>query len=634
MRRTLLAILVLVGVLAGPQVASAAGTIPFADCGLQDGFQCARFAVPVDWSNPAGAKLSLYVERKPAATQPASSALIALAGGPGQSATPFAEAFSQVLASALGSRDLIVYDQRGTGRSGYLTCPKAEQSATSNNDFTAQCATELGPTRSDYSTRDTVDDIEAIRQALGVDKVSIFGVSYGTYVAQLYAKRYPTHTESLILDSVVPPTGVDPFDRTSYRAINTELQTLCAAGRCKGITSSALADATKVAQLAANGGVAFTLVDPTTGRPVALRMGAALFFELFEEGLAFDEVSRARLPAALVSALQGDPFPLGQIMSSLVGPTVPDDDPTSMSDALNLATFCTDTTFPWAAEDSLTTREQKVTTALQALPANSFLPFPRSALFSAGNFNACLAWPSTVPVTVPGPEPDVPVLILSGRDDVLTPYEDALTVAKQFPHAAIVRVPNTGHSVSTTAPGASATCVSNAFANFFAGLPVADCAPLPPNVPPTKVDPTSLAALRPTGAKGLAGRTTTAALDTVRDSLLTLFSRESLTGLRGGLLHGTTSDYTLDHVVFVPGVVVSGSVDWESGVAQLQLTGKGAKGTLRIERGVGVTGKLGGVRIHAGAASANVGGQLVAARMAPMAFSLGALGIAAPSLLP
>jgi pimeloyl-ACP methyl ester carboxylesterase len=616
MRRTLVAILVVAGALLGPQLAGAAVPLQLADCGLGDGFQCGRLYVPTDWSNPSSPQIGLYVERKQGVIQPARTALIALAGGPGQSATPFAESFAQVLAPALGTHDLVVYDQRGTGRSGYLSCPRAERNATTNNEFTSQCATELGPTRVDYSTRDTVDDIEAIRQALGVDKVAIFGVSYGTYVAQLYARRYPTHTEALLLDSVVPPAGVDPLNATSYRAIKGELQTLCAGGRCRGITKNALADAEQVAQTASTTGVPFGFVDPQSGAITNLRMDSRLFFTLFEEGLAFDEVSRARLPAALVSTRHGDGAPLAQIIGSLVGPDQPDADPTAMSDALNLATFCSDTTFPWDPADSLATREAKTVAELKGLSADAFLPFPQASLIDTGAFNECLAWPGTAPATVPGPNPDVPVLIFSGRDDVLTPYEDALTVARQFPHATIVRVPNTGHSVATTAPGASATCVQDAFAQFFAGAPVADCPAVGPNVPPTPVDPTSLAALRPTGAKGLAGRTATAALDTLRDSLLTLFSRGTLTGLRGGLMHGTTSDYTLSKVVFVPGVRVSGSVDWESGVARLQVTGAGAHGTLSVVRGVGVTGRLGGVAIHGGAAATRLGARLAPLRSA------------------
>jgi pimeloyl-ACP methyl ester carboxylesterase len=621
-RTSLIAFLVFGAVLVAPQVAAAAGTIGFADCGLTAGFQCGRLGVPTDWSQPAGKQIELYVERKAATTQPATTALIALAGGPGQSATPFAESFAQLLAPALGTRDLIVYDQRGTGRSGFLQCPHAEQTAASNNDYIAKCASELGPTRTDYSTRDTVDDIEALRQALGVDKVSIFGVSYGTYVAQLYARRYPTHTESLLLDSVVPPNGVDPFDRTSYRAIKAELVRLCAGGRCRGITKSALADATTLAARADKIGVPFTLVNESDGKRLTLRMDASLFFELFQEGLAFDGVSRARLPAALVSSLNGDPYPLGQVFGSLVGPAGSDDDPTAMSDALNLATFCADTTLPWTGADSLETRRAKTNAALQAFPLDTFAPFPRSALVSTGAFNECIAWPGTDPVTVPSATPDVPVLILSGRDDMLTPYEDAVTVAHQFAHATIVRVPDTGHSVLTTAPGDAALCVQAALQQFLAAQPVADCADVPDDVPPTPVAPTKLAALPPTGAKGLAGRTATAALRTLDDSLLTLFSRGPLTGLRGGTMQGTPSEFTLKKVVYVPGVVVDGSVDWESGTATLRISGSGARGSLSIVRGIGVTGRLAGAKVAAGAAAARMGGSLAglpARRTAPLA---------------
>ncbi len=59
--------------------------------------------------------------------------------------------------------------------------------------------------RDSFASIDTADDIEAVRRKLGVDKLAIYGVSYGTWVAQQYARRYPEHVERLILDSVVSP---------------------------------------------------------------------------------------------------------------------------------------------------------------------------------------------------------------------------------------------------------------------------------------------------------------------------------------------------------------------------------------------------------------------------------------------
>src|SRR5207244_2211985 len=107
---------------------------------------------------------------------------------------------------------LIAFDPRGTGRSGVLRCPElqADPSASPAREqaLVAKCATEIGSSRSFYSTRDHADDIDAVRQALGVDKVSLWGTSYGTQLSVAYALTYPTHVARLLLDSVaarLPP---------------------------------------------------------------------------------------------------------------------------------------------------------------------------------------------------------------------------------------------------------------------------------------------------------------------------------------------------------------------------------------------------------------------------------------------
>src|SRR5436190_1826227 len=71
------------------------------------------------------------------------------------------------------------------------------------------CAAQLGARRAFYTSRDSADDMEAVRQSIGVDRISLFGGSYGTYTALTYARRYPQHVESLILDSPVAPGGLD-----------------------------------------------------------------------------------------------------------------------------------------------------------------------------------------------------------------------------------------------------------------------------------------------------------------------------------------------------------------------------------------------------------------------------------------
>ena len=81
------------------------------------------------------------------------------------------------------------------------------------------CASQLGPARAFYSTADSVADIEAIRRAGGYEKLVLYGTSYGTKLAELYAQAYPQHVEALVLDSVVPPAGPDAFDRPTFAAL-------------------------------------------------------------------------------------------------------------------------------------------------------------------------------------------------------------------------------------------------------------------------------------------------------------------------------------------------------------------------------------------------------------------------------
>ena len=156
-------------------------------------FGCARVSVPLDRSGVTPAGVSLFVKRIRAQQRPRKGALFVLAGGPGQSAT---EAFEGdglgVLAPAFRHRDLIVFDQRGTGRSGLLRCRALERSNLFDAGRAAgQCAGRLGARRFHYTSRDSVEDIEALRVALGLDKIALYGTSYGVKVALGYALTYP-----------------------------------------------------------------------------------------------------------------------------------------------------------------------------------------------------------------------------------------------------------------------------------------------------------------------------------------------------------------------------------------------------------------------------------------------------------
>ena len=145
-------------------LAAPAEAVPrFERCG-PFGFECTRVSVPLDRSGALPGRVSLFVKRVRARERPRRGALIVLAGGPGQSATDaFGGSALSVLYPAYRNRDLIIFDQRGTGRSGLLRCRALERSNLLDAGTAAgRCAARLGPRRALYTSRDSAEDIEAM----------------------------------------------------------------------------------------------------------------------------------------------------------------------------------------------------------------------------------------------------------------------------------------------------------------------------------------------------------------------------------------------------------------------------------------------------------------------------------------
>ena len=163
--------------------------------------------------------------------------MMLVAGGPGQgSATVFnlSDKDSADLYHALfpGYR-IVAFDNRGTGKSGLLVCSALQQSTTfvGQDTLAAGCAASIGPNRDFYSTHDHADDTEAVRVALGVDKIALWGTSYGTKLALAYALAYPTHVERLLLDSVLPTEYPEPLEANVLHDMPLALSSYCARRR-------------------------------------------------------------------------------------------------------------------------------------------------------------------------------------------------------------------------------------------------------------------------------------------------------------------------------------------------------------------------------------------------------------------
>jgi pimeloyl-ACP methyl ester carboxylesterase len=635
MRRRLLGTLLLAPVLIASALCTApmqAQALAFSPCPHATGFSCATLSVPALRSQSQLGSITLHIERKLSGSAPSKDAVVGLAGGPGQSALPLAGYFATAMAPALHGRDLIVFDQRGTGESDPLSCQALQAPETTLGALVEKCAQQIGPTRAGYATSESVADIDAIRQALGYEKLVLYGTSYGTKVALQYAETYPSTVESLVLDSVVQPAGIEPLDLPTLKAIEPTMNELCSQRACAGITANPIGN---LAQLASR-----LRRKPLKGQVydgAGKRHSASLNEEQLLEVLLAGDLNpalRAMTPAAVRSALQDDPAPLLRLdlLSEGLVPSLPrrPPAPSSMQEidtALLIDTTCEDTPYPWRRSSSPSQRLSEASAALDAVPSSDFYPFDAATAAGAGLMAGCARWPYSTPESTPaGAPPDVPTLILSGAQDLRTPTSGARRVAAMIPSAELLVVPYTGHSVLGSD---FSGCARVAVEAFFEDAQVLPCGPIPNLFNPTPVTPVSLQRLAPVaGLPVKAGRTLRAVVDTMIDldrqvvgatlqAEQALPSGSSFGGLRGGYARLTGKAVRLHRFSFVTGVDLEGVFPvhkGEVGAASVQITGSaGAHGSVQIGAAGEVSGQLEGHSFRAAtgsASTASVAGRL------------------------
>jgi pimeloyl-ACP methyl ester carboxylesterase len=600
--RVLVPVAVVLAGLAGAGPADA--VIPWAACPTA-GYECARVDVPLDRTGAVPGSVSLAVSRAPASSNPTGAAVVGLAGGPGQAALPLTESFGKTLAPLLTTRDLLVFDQRGTGSSGALDCTALHQQATLQKTST-NCANQLGAARGAYRTPDSVEDLEALRVAGGYNKLVLFGVSYGTKVALAYAAAHPDNVEALVLDSVVLPDGPDPFQRSSLSASSRVLRDLCAAKACATATPSVKAD---LSRLAAN-----LRKKPLHGK-VTLTSGSRASYSMDETGLLdillagdLNPTLRAELPGSMRAALRGDASPLLRLSVRSEGLTTGRQAPGGDSNALFLATTCEETTYSWTRTAGVDQRTSEVVQAAKAIPSGQLGPFSYRAALQGGSIPFCLGWPDASPPPPPvGPLPPVRTLVLDGQMDLRTPYEDASQVAGLIPGASVVKVPWTGHSVLGSD---ASSCSRDALATFAGGGTPGPCPASENPFYPTRRPPTSLGRLP---AKGRTRQTIMAAATTLTDAARQIIgdaialgaAPQRVAGLRGGYANVSgNGSFRLSRYQYIPGVLVSGTAD-TSGNAKLTIRGGGAaRGSLAFTAAGAVSGRLAGKRVTIAAGSA------------------------------
>lgn len=577
----------------------------FRSCGSQAAgrTQCARVVVPVDRNAPDAGEIRLAIRRSQAGRTrvvPRREAVLFLAGGPGEAATPVHGQVLGLLRPLLRTRDLLTVDSRGTGRSSDLiVCPELGQGLRELRDpsSVASCARRLGGAADRYATSDVVADLEAVRAAAGYDRLLLVGVSYGTYAAQRYAAAHPDRVSGLVLDSPVDAAADDPFGLATARAGSRLLAQACASRACAGVTADPRGDLTRLQQRLP----IQARVDDGRGRRVATTIGGDVLLQLIGLG-DFEPLLRGPLPGAIRRAATGDPAPLVRLAreDGLLDGLDDDTDPSEvtapaahLSTGTMIATLCRDAAFPWTTETA--PGAARLAAGRAALAATSDADrggYSPDAVFDAGVAPSCAWWPSAPERPAVGPLPAVPTLILSGREDARTPTETAARIAGRTPGAQLLVVPGAGHSLLA----AERRCVQRALARFAAGGGALDSCPSarPPRA--ARLPPASARELGRTPrarARAVARLTTAdAAVAVVRRLILSLDLEDLLSdqplpslrvaGLRSGYARMGRDAVLLRRYGYVPGTAVSGDVG-DGRTTVVRVRGRGLRaGSYRI----------------------------------------------------
>ena len=588
MRRRLALLSLVVAAAGAAPAAHAAG--PFVAC-APNGLQCATLDVPLDYAGSTPGRLSLHVEELPAAGTPR-GVMLMLAGGPGQASAGTFDLATQgaYWQSYFPSYTLVAYDDRGTGKSGALDCSAART--------IEECAAAI-PNAALYTTREHAEDIESIRLALGVDKLAIFGVSYGTKHAVAYALAHPGHVERLLLDSEVV-TDRNALQTDSLRAIPGSIDGICVAGACPtlpsglGETFAALANQLVGSPLVANVNNVAVHVD-----------GDELIGLAYESDLSSGISSQ--LPAAIDADVRGWPLPLERLDAELQ--ILYQASATDVNVGLYYATTCGDGPFPWDPNADVFARQAALNAAARALPAGATGLFGQWALSDTGPW-ACVFWPAPSGGAAfgPGPLPDVPVLVLSGDRDIRTPTSGAVAVAARFAHASVLVVPGAGHSVLDRS-----ACAADAVRVWLNGsTPPTLCTRIPLGVPPLARWRRSVTTVPPAAhMSGLIGRTVAALLQTLHDAedawLLGRQTSTTIDGLVSGrMVPDPTKILHLDAYSSVGGLALSGTIvlglastgqpviPLTAASGSLNVSGSGAAHGALHAHGNRLTGTLGG----------------------------------------
>ncbi len=641
---TAVGVITLLYLFSGVDFAQPVGAMRFTQCAII-GARCGRLVRALDPSGRIAGTIDVYFEYYAArGINPKRQALVATEGGPGYPATESRDEYLSLFEPFRADHDVVIMDNRGTGKSAAINCHTLQVAPSLSIKDIGECGEQLGTDAQFFSTSYAVDDLEAVLVALGEGAVDLYGDSYGTFFAQVFAVRHPLRLRSLVLDGAYPLNGPELAWYRGYApAMRDKFNKACERSLvCKNIPGTSI----KHMQLAldrlrANAGLGEGRdVDGMT-RHFSVN-ASTLAIVLFGSAPPFATLRDG--DAAARAYASGDEVPLLRLMaeaSASVDSRDATQDPKQFSEGLAAAVSCQDMPqifdMGLAPAQRLSARNQ-VFEQRRRTSADDFAPFTldeyRGLPLDYGYIEQCVAWPSVgaqLPAFREGEThgfPRIPVLVLSGEFDNITTVADGAAATAQFFKGQQVVLRNSFHV--NALPHARTQCGAKIARQFIRALQPGDttCAQeiasvrLAPSfaMQYTAVVPAIAMAGNQVSQPGL--QVAAASLASCGDLLARLVANTSGqgVGLRGGHFslrrdsHGLHA--SLGRIRWANDLEVTGSLD-------VDLQGDGGAARLKVRTDDGLSAKIfaswprGGSDVRARLTGSVAGRVLVAEAAAP-----------------
>jgi len=423
---------------------------PCNDATLSGDALCARYEVFENRATRTGRRIPLKIILLPAKNaRPMADALFYLAGGPGAAATGYAA--DKFMEGLRRNRDVVLVDQRGTGESNPLNCAPAGSRQDMRGYFgepfpverIRACRAELEKVADLklYTTSIAMDDLDEVRAALGYDRIDVYGGSYGSIASLVYLRQHGDHVRAAAIFGVGPPSAKIPL--TFAKGVQDSMNRLfvdCAADQaCKTAYPDVETEFKKVLARFESGPVEVDATNVYTGLTQKVTVTRDAFVDAIRQTLYIPNAAAA-LPALIHLGASGNLGPLigtaFQVVSQIDA---------RISRGMQLSVICAED-IPFITDDDIKTTS-----------ANSFYGDARVR----PTIKACGEWPQAkVPASFLEPvKSDVPVLVLAGEIDPVTPPSLAQKVATTLSHSRLIVIPNATHN--------SYECIENLVADFM-----------------------------------------------------------------------------------------------------------------------------------------------------------------------